>query len=67
MLDGQTALVSVVQDEGWTVHAARDAERLRDSLHQLRLSRTEITLEGDDVSRLEGLSKATAKLVGLLH
>src|ERR1700694_1393014 len=67
MLDGEAALVAVVQDEGWTVHAARDAERLCDALHQLRLPRTEITFERDDIARLEDLSKAAAEVAGLLH
>jgi hypothetical protein len=65
MLDGETALVAVVQDEGRAVHAVGDAERLGDALHQLRLSRAELTFERDDVSRLNDLTQATPQLAGL--
>jgi hypothetical protein len=66
MLDGEAALVAVVQDEGRAVDAARDAKRLGDAFHQLRLSRAELTFERDDVSRLNDLTQATPQLAGLL-
>jgi hypothetical protein len=67
MLDGEAALVTVVQDEGRAVHAVGDAKRLRDAFHQLRLSRAELTFERDDVSRLNDLTQATPQLAGLLN
>src|SRR6266550_2367880 len=65
VLDGDTALVVVVQDERRAVHAAPNAQGLRDALHQLRLSRAQVTFERDDVSGLEDLSQAATELAGL--
>src|SRR6266550_5666928 len=62
VVDRDTALVVVVQNKGRAVHAAGDAQRLRDALYQLRFSRAEVTFERDDVTGLEDLPQAAAEL-----
>src|SRR5207245_9321587 len=64
VLDRDTALVVVVQNKGRAMYAARDAQGLRDALHQLRLSRAEVTFERDNVTGLEDLCQSAAELAG---
>src|SRR3989441_4574636 len=67
VLERETSLVAVVQDKGRAVHAARDAQGLRKALHELRLSRAEITFEGDHIAGFNDLPEAAADLARLIH